>query len=55
MFRLHRGHIAAAIGAGALGIDHIGFTAVPGVAAKPIIDMPVVVVAVNRHSIWLNS
>ena len=43
-FRLHRERIAAAIGAGALGIDHIGSTAVPGLAAKPIVDMLVVVV-----------
>ena len=43
-FRLHRERVAAAIGAGALGIDHIGSTAVPGLAAKPIVDMLVVVV-----------
>ena len=42
-FRLHRERIAAAIGAGALGIDHIGSTAVPGLAANPIVDMLVVV------------
>ena len=34
---------SAAIGAGALGIEHIGSTAVPGLAAKPIVDMLVVV------------
>ena len=38
-FRRHREHIAAALGAGALGIDHIGSTAVPGLDAKPIVDM----------------
>ena len=42
-FRLHRERIAAAIGAGALGIDHIGSTAVPGLAEKPIVDILVVV------------
>ncbi len=42
-FRLHRERIAAALGSGALGIDHIGSTAVPGLDAKPIVDMLVVV------------
>ena len=42
-FDLHRERIAAALGAGALGIDHIGSTAVPGLAAKPIVDMLLVV------------
>ena len=42
-FARHRERIAAALGAAALGIDHIGSTAVPGLAAKPIVDMLVVV------------
>lgn len=42
-FRLHRERIAAALGSGALGIDHIGSTAVPGLDAKPIVDMLIVV------------
>ena len=42
-FRLHRKRIAAALGAGAFGIEHIGSTAVPGLTAKPIVDMLVVV------------
>jgi 3-methyladenine DNA glycosylase/8-oxoguanine DNA glycosylase/GrpB-like predicted nucleotidyltransferase (UPF0157 family) len=33
------GAIATALGAVALRIDHIGSTAVPGLAAKPVIDM----------------
>lgn len=32
-----------AVGAAALGIEHIGSTSVPGLAAKPIIDMLLVV------------
>ena len=43
IFELHAAHIAAALGEGALGIEHIGSTAVPGLAAKPIVDMLVVV------------
>jgi len=42
-FDRHRARIAAALGAGAVGIDHIGSTAVPGLAAKPIVDILVVV------------
>ena len=38
-FRMHAARIAAALGEGALGIDHSGSTAVPGLAAKPIVDM----------------
>ena len=42
-FELHRERIADALGAVALGIDHIGSTAVPGLAAKPVVDMLLVV------------
>ena len=42
-FGRHRGRIAAALGAVAVGIDHIGSTAVPGLAAKPIVDILLVV------------
>lgn len=42
-FRLHAARIAAALGDAALQIEHIGSTAVPGLAAKPIVDMLVVV------------
>ncbi len=42
-FDRHRARIAAALGTGAVGIDHIGSTAVPGLAAKPVVDILVVV------------
>lgn len=38
-FGVERDAIAAALGHRALAIDHIGSTAVPGTAAKPIIDV----------------
>ena len=38
-FDRHRARIAAALGTSAVGIDHIGSTAVPGLAAKPIVDI----------------
>jgi GrpB-like predicted nucleotidyltransferase (UPF0157 family) len=35
----------------ALGVEHVGSTAVPGLAAKPVIDMDVVVASSDRLSI----
>src|SRR5579884_2135462 len=40
-FRREQRRIAAALGPTAVRIDHIGSTAVPGLAAKPIIDIDV--------------
>ena len=42
-FRDHRARIDAALGGRARRIEHIGSTAVPGLAAKPIIDILVTV------------
>jgi GrpB-like predicted nucleotidyltransferase (UPF0157 family) len=42
-FEVERGRIAQALGAAALRIEHVGSTAVPGLAAKPIIDVLVMV------------
>ncbi len=39
LFALHRKTIADAVGSVALGIEHIGSTSVPGLAAKPIVDI----------------
>ena len=38
-YEAERGKIAHALGAVALRIEHIGSTAVPGLAAKPIVDV----------------
>ncbi len=38
-FERERGRIAAALGEGTAGIEHVGSTAVPGLSAKPIIDI----------------
>jgi GrpB-like predicted nucleotidyltransferase (UPF0157 family) len=43
IFEQHRKTIVAALGRTALSIEHIGSTAVPGLSAKPIIDILVVV------------
>jgi GrpB-like predicted nucleotidyltransferase (UPF0157 family) len=43
LFEELRAPVVAALGDLAVGIEHVGSTAVPGLAAKPIIDMDVVV------------
>jgi GrpB-like predicted nucleotidyltransferase (UPF0157 family) len=42
-FEVLRARVWLAVSGLALGIEHVGSTAVPGLAAKPIIDMSVVV------------
>ncbi|MCA9103186.1 MAG: GrpB family protein, partial [Planctomycetales bacterium] len=42
-FRRHAERVTRALGATALDIEHIGSTSVPDLAAKPIVDMLVVV------------
>ena len=42
-FEAHAERIADALGAAALRIEHVGSTSVPGLAAKPVIDILVVV------------
>jgi GrpB-like predicted nucleotidyltransferase (UPF0157 family) len=43
MFETQRDRLQAALGSAARRIEHIGSTAVPGLVAKPIIDVLVVV------------
>lgn len=47
-FRVETGHIARALGANVLSIHHIGSTAIPGMHAKPIIDILLLVEDINR-------
>lgn len=52
-FEMHRNAIAAALGATTLRIEHVGSTAVPRLAAKPIIDILLVVKDSANESAYL--
>ena len=57
-FEAERGRLQAALGAIALRIEHHGSTAVPGLAAKPIIDIQVSVARLqpmDAYSVRLRS
>jgi GrpB-like predicted nucleotidyltransferase (UPF0157 family) len=45
----HRERITAALGDAALAVEHIGSTSVPGLAAKPIVDIVVVVADITAE------
>jgi len=47
LFENLRAHVWPAVGDVALAVEHVGSTSVPGLCAKPIIDMTVIVAA--RH------
>jgi len=55
IFREHRDRIVAAIGEGALGVEHIGSTSVPGLAAKPIVDIVVAVADITAEEDYLGA
>lgn len=52
-FELERRRIVAALGALALRVDHVGSTSVPGLAAKPIVDIDVSVPDVHDETAYL--
>ena len=52
-FQIHAAKIAEALGEVALRIEHIGSTSVPGLAAKPIIDILLVVEDSANESAYL--
>lgn len=52
-FEKHAKIIVDAIGSSLLGIEHIGSTSIPGLAAKPIIDILVVVPDSANESAYL--
>ncbi len=52
-FRALAERIRQALGDDALGIEHIGSTSVPGLAAKPIVDVLLTVADVNDEAAYL--
>lgn len=52
-FRRLGARLRAALGPLALRIDHIGSTSVPGLAAKPVLDVQVSVVALEPLAVYL--
>ena len=52
-FARHEERIAAALGERALQIEHVGSTSVPGLAAKPIIDILLVVADSGNEATYL--
>jgi len=48
-FQAWRDRLAARLGATALRIEHVGSTSVPGLAAKPIVDIQVSVAGLDRE------
>ncbi len=47
------GRVAAALGETALRLEHVGSTAVPGLAAKPIVDLQVSVAALEPRDLYV--
>lgn len=52
-FQVHKARIRIALGGTALAVEHIGSTAVPGLAAKPIIDILVLVDDITAEEEYL--
>lgn len=52
-FQAVRDRIAAALGSAALAIEHVGSTAVPGLAAKPVIDVDVIVADPGKEAAYV--
>ncbi|KQO11251.1 hypothetical protein ASF06_00840 [Agreia sp. Leaf244] len=55
IYREHRQRILTAVGAVDVDIEHIGSTSVPGLAAKPIIDIVVAVDDITAEEDYLDA
>jgi GrpB-like predicted nucleotidyltransferase (UPF0157 family) len=47
------GRIADALGPVALGLEHVGSTSVPGLAAKPILDLQLAVASIEPSAVYV--
>ncbi|WP_420114908.1 GrpB family protein [Pseudactinotalea sp.] len=54
-YRLLADRVRDALGVRVLALDHIGSTAVPGLAAKPVIDLTLVVADPSEEAAWLTD
>ncbi len=54
VFTEHENRVRSALGATARKVEHIGSTSVPGLAAKPIIDILVVVDDITAEEYYLD-
>nr|WP_276610632.1 GrpB family protein [Kineococcus siccus] len=54
-FLFHRGRIQDALGAVRADVEHIGSTSVPGLAAKPIVDVVVTVDDITAEEDYLDA
>lgn len=54
-FEVWRQRIATRLGAAARRIEHVGSTSVPGLAAKPIIDLQISVTALEDESLYVEA
>ena len=54
-FERHAAMIREALGATALNIEHVGSTSVPGLSAKPVIDIQVSVASLVPHGRYVDT
>ena len=55
LFEEEAHRLYAAFGSAALRIEHVGSTSVPGLAAKPVIDIQVSVASLLPHGCYVNT
>lgn len=53
-YAVHEAHIRHAVGKFAVAVEHIGSTSIPGLAAKPIIDILVMVRDITAEEDYLD-
>lgn len=55
LFNEEKTKIQGVLGADVLGIEHIGSTAIPGMDAKPILDLMMAVPQIDRYDIYVET